>query len=458
MLMQSTLDEHIGIDDEISEDLLPIKNEKRHVGPFAYMAMWLGDGFNIGNITVGSSLVVAGVATMNLLQTLVAIGVAIIFIALIFTFNDRFGYKTGAPYVMQLRLSFGAKGAKAASLLRGIPAVVWFGFQSWTGALALAQISKITLGISNVPVCFAILLVLQILLARRGFKSIKWFTSIISTIVMIALFSVFILLLTQHMGMITSKLVVTKGSWGLTLFSFIVAFLGNYTAIFESAADYSRELKPGMSNKYRGFLYLCPILFAYGITVLTGAMLAAVTGISSPVNAMAVLFHNNVITLLVSFFIVLSVMTTNMVANILPPTYVITNLFKTSQTVAMAIVGVLAACSFPWVLVKDSSSAGLNTFIHLYSLFLGPMTAIILIEYYVERRQHVNLKALYNVKNQKAIHWNAPLALMIGAGIAMTQVDLSWFLGFFAGGIAYFILNRVHHEDRSMSPIKEVVS
>ena len=56
MLMQSTLDEHIGIDDEISEDLLPIKNEKRHVGPFAYMAMWLGDGFNIGNITVGSSL------------------------------------------------------------------------------------------------------------------------------------------------------------------------------------------------------------------------------------------------------------------------------------------------------------------------------------------------------------------------------------------------------------------
>ncbi|MGY0275255.1 cytosine permease [Limosilactobacillus fermentum] len=98
--MQSTLDEHIGIDDEISEDLLPIKNEKRHVGPFAYMAMWLGDGFNIGNITVGSSLVVAGVATMNLLQTLVAIGVAIIFIALIFTFNDRFGYKTGVKSKM----------------------------------------------------------------------------------------------------------------------------------------------------------------------------------------------------------------------------------------------------------------------------------------------------------------------------------------------------------------------
>ncbi|GAF40355.1 cytosine/purine/uracil/thiamine/allantoin permease family protein [Agrilactobacillus composti DSM 18527 = JCM 14202] len=60
------------------------------------MAMWLGDGFNIGNITLGSSLVVAGVATMNLLQTLMAAAIAILIIAVIFTLNDRFGYHTGA--------------------------------------------------------------------------------------------------------------------------------------------------------------------------------------------------------------------------------------------------------------------------------------------------------------------------------------------------------------------------
>lgn len=79
----------------IAKDLKPITAEQRRVGVLAYMAMWLGDGFNIGNITLGSSIVVAGIATLNLLQTLVAAGIAIIIISLIFTLNDRFGYRTG---------------------------------------------------------------------------------------------------------------------------------------------------------------------------------------------------------------------------------------------------------------------------------------------------------------------------------------------------------------------------
>lgn len=440
----------------IAEDLKPISSDQRTVGILAYMSMWLGDGFNIGNITLGSSLVVAGTATMSLLQTLTAAAIAILIISVIFALNDRFGYLTGAPYVMQLRLSFGKTGAKFASLLRGIPAIVWFGFQSWTGALALNQIAKIATGgtFNNTAICFVIMQIGQILIALKGFKSIKVVTSVISVIVMLALFSVFILLITRHSSVIQAKLIDVHGSWGLTFFSFIVAFLGNYTAIFESAADYSRELKPNVSNKYRGFLYFLPIAIAYGITIVTGAMLAAVTGISSPVNAMSHIFNNNLITLFVSGFIVLGVITTNSVANIMPPTYVLTSLFKLPQKWAIAIVGLLAACSFPWLLVQDSSSAGLAIFIRSYSIFLGPMTAIILVEYYIERHQNVRLETLYNDEKQQTIKWNAPIALAIGAAVALFQVDLSWLIGFVAGGIAYLVLNRLRKEKRDL-PVTE---
>lgn len=440
----------------IAEDLKPISSDQRTVGILAYMSMWLGDGFNIGNITLGSSLVVAGTATMSLLQTLTAAAIAILIISVIFALNDRFGYLTGAPYVMQLRLSFGKTGAKFASLLRGIPAIVWFGFQSWTGALALNQIAKIATGgtFNNTAICFVIMQIGQILIALKGFKSIKVVTSVISVIVMLALFSVFILLITRHGSVIQAKLIDVHGSWGLTFFSFIVAFLGNYTAIFESAADYSRELKPNVSNKYRGFLYFLPIAIAYGITIVTGAMLAAVTGISSPVNAMSHIFNNNLITLFVSGFIVLGVITTNSVANIMPPTYVLTSLFKLPQKWAIAIVGLLAACSFPWLLVQDSSSAGLAIFIRSYSIFLGPMTAIILVEYYIERHQNVRLETLYNDEKQQTIKWNAPIALAIGAAVALFQVDLSWLIGFVAGGIAYLVLNRLRKEKRDL-PVTE---
>ncbi len=56
-------------------------------------------------------------------------------------------------------------------------------------------------------------------------------------------------------------------------------FMGNYAAIFLSAADYSRELKTGISDTKRGFLYFTPILVAYGFVLTIGAMLASATGI-----------------------------------------------------------------------------------------------------------------------------------------------------------------------------------
>ncbi|MCH5463035.1 allantoin permease [Lactobacillus sp. LC28-10] len=430
------------VNQTVAEDLLPIPAEQRKVGVFAYMAMWLGDGFNIGNITLGSSIVVAGIATMNLLQTMVAAGIAIIIISLIFTLNDRFGYRTGAPYVIQLRLSFGLKGAKIASLFRGIPAIVWFGFQSWTGALALNQIGKTLLNSNGNHTfeCFLILQILQVVMALWGFRSIKLVTGFIATIVMIAMVGVFLLLVTQHQAVIQQRLVRPAGTWGLPFWGLIVAFLGNYTAIFESAADYSRELRPNLGEHQRGLLYLIPIGLAYGMTIVTGAMLAAVTGIASPVTAMAHLLNNGWMAVMISFFIVLGTITTNMVANIMPPTYMLTSLLKMPQQLATTIVGVLAVATCPWILVQDSSAQGLTIFIHLYSIFLGPMTAIILIEYYLHRHQQVNVTALYNDGQQPSFTWRAPLALLIGAVAAASIVNLSWFVGFFVGGLVYWKL------------------
>ena len=79
------------------------------------MFMWIGDGVNLGNMTLGASLIVAGVATLNVFQTFVAAMIAIGIISAIFAINDRFGYRTGIPYVVQLRMSFGIKGSIISS-------------------------------------------------------------------------------------------------------------------------------------------------------------------------------------------------------------------------------------------------------------------------------------------------------------------------------------------------------
>ncbi|MBU5355420.1 NCS1 family transporter [Paenibacillus silvae] len=438
---QAQLHEEISMDDSLK----PKRESDRTVGPVPYMFMWIGDGVNLGNMTLGASLIVAGVATLNVFQTFIAAMIAIGIISLIFAINDRFGYRTGIPYVVQLRMSFGIKGAIISSFLRGVPAIVWYGFQSWVGATALNEIVKVFSGGSfdSIPICFVLLQAVQIVLSMYGFHAIKWVETLASVVIMLALVYVFGLLLNSHSAAISQNWVNAKGTWGLPFFGFIMVFLGNYAAIFLSAGDYSRELKSGISDKKRSMLYFVPIVIAYGFVLTIGAMMAAATGISNPVKAFAVIVDNPYITVFVSAFIVIGAVAVNMVANIVPPAYVISLVTKLKYKAAVIITGLLALCSFPWVLVQDSSAQGLNTFILIYSAFLGPIVAIMLVEYYILRKQKVDTAELYMDNGIfKGYNPNALLAMVIGAGAAFLLVDIGWIIGFITAGTAYLLLSK----------------
>ncbi|TGE33301.1 NCS1 family transporter [Desulfosporosinus sp. Sb-LF] len=454
--MATNLESHVAEETQIQhatgvdESLYPKTKESRTVGPIPYMFMWIGDGVNLGNMTLGASLVVAGIATLNIFQTFLAAIIAIGIISTVFALNDRLGYRTGIPYVVQLRMSFGVKGSIISSLLRGIPAIVWYGFQSWIGGTALNEIAKIITGgaFDNVVICFVVLQLVQIGLSLYGFHAIKWVESLTSVVIMLALVYVFVLLLTSHSVVIAEKWVHARGSWGLPFFGFIMMFMGNYAGIFLSAADYSRELKSGISDGKRGFLYFLPILIAYGFVLAIGAMLASATGISNPVKAFAIVVNNPYITVFVSAFIVMGAIAVNMVANIIPPTYVITLITKIKYKAAVTITGLLALGSFPWVLVQDSSAKGLGMFILIYSAFLGPIVSILLIEYYILRKQKVNVEDLYKEDGPFAgYNPAAVLAMVIGASAAFMKVELAWIIGVVVGGIAYILLTKFAFKD-----------
>ncbi|NGZ74446.1 NCS1 family transporter [Saccharibacillus alkalitolerans] len=441
VLEETQVQEEISMDDSLK----PKRESGRTVGSVPYMFMWIGDGVNLGNMTLGASLIAAGAATLNLLQTFVAAVVAIGIISVIFALNDRFGYRTGIPYVVQLRMSFGIKGSVISSFLRGVPAIVWYGFQSWVGATALNEIVKVLSGggFDSIPICFVVLQGIQIVLSLYGFHAIKWVETLASVVIMAALVYVFGVLLNSHSAAIADVWVNAEGTWGLPFFAFIMVFLGNYAAIFLSAADYSRELKTGISDKKRSLLYFSPIFIAYGFVLTIGAMMAAATGISNPVKAFAVIVDNPYITVAVSAFIVIGAVAVNMVANIVPPAYVISLVTKLKYKASVVVTGLLALCSFPWVLVQDSSAQGLNTFILIYSAFLGPIVAILLVEYYVLRRQKVDAAELYRENGDfKGYNPSAILAMLIGAGAAFLLVDIGWIIGFAAAGLSYLLLSK----------------
>ena len=355
----------------LDESLHPKSDQARAVKPRDYIFMWMGDGVNIANMTLGASVIVAGVATLNIYQTMLAALIAIGIIATIFSLNDRPGYRNGIPYVVQLRMSFGIKGTVISSLLRGIPAIVWYGIQSWIGGTALNEFVKIITNGSfdNVFVWFIALQIIQIVISLFGFHAVKWVETVAAVVFMIGLIYVFGILVTNYGTKITQTWVQAEGSWGLPFFGLIMVFLGNYAGIFVSAADYSRELKTGLSNKKRGALYFIPITLSYGSVIVIGAMLASATGVTNPAIALPMVIDNPYISAGVSIFIVITVIATNMVANVIPPTYVITLLTKLKYKASAIVTGLLALIAFPWLLVQESSATGLNMFVLIYSAF-----------------------------------------------------------------------------------------
>lgn len=448
--MSTNIDTEIHDNANVDDSLKPNTEKGRTVGPIAYMFMWIGDGVNMGNMTLGASVIVAGVATLNIYQTIAAAIISIAIISTIFTLNDRLGYRAGVPYVVQLRMSFGFKGTVISSLLRGIPAIVWYGIQSWIGGTALNEIMKIVTGGSfdNIVICFIALQLVQIVLSMFGFHAVKWVETLASIVIMLALVYVFIILMTSHSADIAENWVRAEGSWGLPFFGMIMVFLGNYAGIFVSAADYSRELKSGMSDKKRGSLYFAPITVAYGSVLIIGAMLAAATGITNPAKAIPAILDNTYISFGVSAFIVIGVVATNMVANIIPPAYVITLLTKLKYKASVVVTGLLALVSFPWLLVQESSAEGLNMFILIYSAFLGPVVSILLVEYYIIRKQKVNVAHLYKEDGPfVGYNPNALIAMVIGAAAAFIEVDLAWIIGLVVSGISYILLMKFAFKD-----------
>lgn len=434
----------------VEDSLKPNKAEDRTVGKVPYMFMWVGDGVNMGNMTLGASIVVAGAATLNIIQTLAAALISILIISIVFALNDRMGYKHGVPYVIQLRMTFGFKGTIISALLRAVPAIIWYGVQSWIGGTALNEIMKISTdgAFDNIAICFVLLVLVQIVLSWYGFKAIKWVETTVSIVIMAAMIYVFIILVTQYGSDLVDDWINIKGTWGLPFFGYIMVFLGNYAAIFLNASDFSRELESGISNGKRGFLYFSPIVIAYGFILIVGAMVASVTGITNPPTALAEVIDNNFITIGVSAFIVLATIATNMVANIIAPTYVISLFTKAKYKVAVTVTGLLAMGSFPWLLVQDSNSKGLDMFIKVYSAFLGPIVAILLIDYYILRKQKVDIAELYQNDGVFAgFNPTAMLAMFVGAAFAFINVDLAWIIGFVVASIAFVLLSKFAFKD-----------
>lgn len=423
------------------DSLRPISADKRTMSWGSNTMLWLGGCISIGTLAQGVTQMEAG---LNLFQLFLAvlIGTAILVVGI--ALNDKFSYTTGAPYAVQLKSAYGTKGNIVPVMIRGLPAIVWYGYQTWLGGAAINNISIALFGYDNIWLFFAVFQIVQILLSIKGFQGTKWVANIGACVIVAAMLYMLFICITQYGDTISTTLISKQGAWGMPFVAGIITFFGNSTTVMLNAGDYSREMKTGYSTVKRGASYFVAMVPATVMLGVIGAMASAATGTMNPINAFAQMVDNKFLMVVTLAFILFAQLTTNLASNVIPPAYAFMDAFKMKHRTAVILVGILAVCTCPWILTNDASSAGLGLFTRIYTAFFAPIFAILIMDFYVLHKGKITKEQLDDLYDEngtrKGVNQAAIIATAIGAVIGLLNVDVSFFTSTIPTAILYFLL------------------
>ena len=329
----------------VDPDLQP--TTKRIMGSVSYAASFMGGCVSIGTFSMGAGLI----GELTVVQAVIAMTIGCLVIAVALAMIGECGHTYGIPFTVQLRSSFGFTGVKVPGVLRGLPAIVWFGYQSWVGAGAINSCFDILFGFDNLPVIYGLFTILQVLLAIKGFEGIKWMENISCIFIIAILIYMLYVVNTQFSTEIGDVFSGIEGTWGMPFWAATTSFLGIYSTMIINASDYSRNATDDIKPVKAASIYTIAILPVTLFMGLIGLLVTAATGNSDPVVVFSTTMDSTFLTILTLLFIAFAQVTTNVLNNIVPPAYVLMESFKVKWTYATILVGILSVVVMPWKLV-----------------------------------------------------------------------------------------------------------
>lgn len=426
----------------LEKTILPIKRQQRSIGTLGFTWIWIGIAFMIATFQLGAT----GVSGMSLTQVVLIILLANFVLALLMTLTADIGTEHGLSFAVYLRAPFGIYGTHIPSLFRGVIAAIWFGIQTYLGALALNGIIEYLTGFDNWPLWYVIFAVVQIINTAMGIKAVEFLSSIAAPA---------IIAISVWMYMTLDVLATTQGvniwtfvgdkqlSW-TTLFLANVAFwstlaidIPNITRYLKTPLDSRRFIK---RNKHALLAQLLALPLTQTWIALIGAASFIAAGDWNPINVIQV--QSTGISLVVlMLLVVLAQWSTNTAANLIPAalTFVNAGAPYVKYPVAVVIAGIIGTLSMPWAILDN-----LFAFLFSYGSFLSAIGGIMIADYYLLRRRHLNVPELYQVQGQ-FYYWRGfnpagLLAWSLASVLAFFSGDWAFVVGFVVGLVAYFVL------------------
>src|SRR3984957_10421231 len=424
-----------------NEDLAPVPVERRVWGTYNYAALWIAMSVNIPTYMLASATIAGG---MNWKQAIFTVFLGNVLVLIPMLLNAHAGAAYGIPFPVFARSGFGVLGANVPAILRALVACGWFGIQTWIGGEAIyAMIVVLAPGWKDftwgVPACFLFFWILNVLVIVRGIKTIRFLQGV--TAPFLLLIGLALLLWARGKAGGFGPMLSTPSKFQTfgDFFKFFVPSLTGVVAFWATVAlnipdftRYARSQRDQMVGQALGLPTTMTFYSFIGIAVTSATVVVFGLAIWDPVEVLARL-GNPIAVVIAMIALLLATLNVNVAANVVSPANDFSNLWprKIRFRTGGLITCVMGIVMQPWKLM---SSYGNYIFVWLvgYSGVLGPIAGVLICDYFVIRHKTLNAGDLYKRNSQyeyfRGFHWQAIIALALGAGVAFSGVLFPWLL------------------------------
>jgi nucleobase:cation symporter-1, NCS1 family len=304
----------------------------------------------------------------------------------------------------------------------------------------------------------------QLVIFLNGMETIRKFIDFCGPVVYVVMFALAIWMLSRtglsslslQLSRAPSTSVVTIGLMANAAM-LIVAYFG---ALLLNFGDFARFAKSDAAMKTGNFLGL-PInflMFSINTVIVTAGTLQVFgEAIMDPVLIVEWI-GNPVVVAIGSITFIVETMGINIVANFVSPAYDIANLYpeKISFRLGGLITSTLSVLVCPWLFV--SSPHAITLFVSIFGAVLGPLFGTIVADYYLVKRQGVDVNDLYSMSPSGRYFYesgwnrNGVIALatssalsislaLLGAYGSINVGDWSWLIGACAAAFFHWSLS-----------------
>jgi nucleobase:cation symporter-1, NCS1 family len=390
-----------------NNDLAPTTIEQRTWSTWNIAALWIGMSVVITTYTLAGGFIEAG---MNWWQAMITILIGNTIVLVPMVLNAHAGTKYGISFPVLCRASFGTKGANIPAILRAIVACGWFGIQTWIGGEALdALFGVMWKGWNGAPlhtwIAFFLFWGIQVYVIVQGVEGIKHLETWAAPLL---LFGGAVLLAWASskaggLGRVLSESAALQKQHNAFWSVFpgaLTASVGYWATLSLNIPDftrYARSQRSQMLGQALG-LPLTMTAFAFiGVAVTSATLLIYGKPIPDPVELMT-RFDSLLVIGFATAVIFAAQLTTNMAANVVSPSNDFSNLNPKmiSYLTGGLITAVIGILMMPWKLM---SSVGHYIFTWLvgYSGLMGAIAGILICDYWVLRKQSLDLAALFDI-------------------------------------------------------------